>query len=80
MDEKTREYLKKADHKDVLKYFSEISAVPRGSYYNRKISDFLAGFAREKDVKFIQDDALNIIMFKDAHPCPAFDMFKKISF
>ncbi len=68
MSDKIYDQIKDRDYKNVLKYFCELSAVPRGSYNDRKISDYLADFAREQGVEFIQDDALNIIMFKEASP------------
>lgn len=47
-------------------YFKEISSVPRGSYHNRKISDYLVNFAKEHNLQYIQDEKLNVIIFKDA--------------
>lgn len=60
------EMLKEMDYKNVLKYFTEISAVPRGSGDNKKISDFLVAFAKEHGLRYVQDEALNVIIYKDA--------------
>lgn len=60
------EMLSSMDYKNVLKYFAEISAVPRGSYNNKGISDFLVGFAKEQGLRYVQDEALNVIIYKDA--------------
>lgn len=62
------EVVKKLDYKNVLKYFTEISSVPRGSGFNEKISNFLVAFAKEKGLRYVQDEALNVILYKDATP------------
>lgn len=49
----------------VIDYFRKISEVPRGSRNNKEISDFLVAFAKDKNLKYIQDEALNVIIFKD---------------
>ena len=58
--------LKGLDYKDVLKYFLEISAVPRGSGFNQKISDYLVSFAKQHQLEYVQDEALNVIIYKNA--------------
>lgn len=60
------EVLKTKDYKNVLKHFCEISAVPRGSGYNEKISKWLCEFAKLHGIAYEQDDALNVIMRKPA--------------
>ena len=35
--------LESIDYKNIFKYFEEISQVPRGSYHNEKISEYLIG-------------------------------------
>lgn len=50
----------------VFKYFEEISRIPRGSGNERAISDYLVSFAKEHNLQVIQDEALNIIIKKDA--------------
>lgn len=49
---------------EVLKYFSELSDVPRGSGNEKGVSDFLAGFAKEHNLEVIQDKACNVIIKK----------------
>ena len=61
-----KEILKKYDYKDVLKYFVEISAVPRGSGFNEKISDYLVAFAKKQGLRYVQDEAKNVIIYKPA--------------
>ncbi len=58
--------LENYEPKKVLYFFEEISKIPHGSYNEKEISDYLANFAKERNLKFIQDDALNIIIYKEA--------------
>ena len=60
------EVLQTKDYKNVLKHFCEISAVPRGSGYNEKISNWLCDFAKAHGIAFEQDSALNVILRKPA--------------
>lgn len=50
--------------KEVFGYFEDICGIPHGSRDTKKISDYLAGFAKERGLKYIQDDYNNIIIFK----------------
>ena len=50
----------------VFHYFSEISKIPRGSKREKKISDFLVNFAKERNLEVIQDKALNVLIKKEA--------------
>ena len=50
----------------VFRFFEEISMIPRGSGHMEKISGYCADFAKERNLKFIKDDACNVIIFKDA--------------
>lgn len=47
----------------VFGYFEEICAIPHGSRNTRMISDYLVNFAKEHDLKYIQDEADNVILF-----------------
>lgn len=47
-------------------YFKKISEVPRGSYNNREISDKLVEFAKKRGLRYIQDESLNVVIYKDA--------------
>lgn len=47
----------------VFGYFEEICAIPHGSGNTKQISDYLVRFAKEHDLKYIQDDADNVILF-----------------
>lgn len=48
----------------VFYYFEEISKIPRCSYYEEKISNYLKNFGEENGFETIQDKALNIIIKK----------------
>ncbi len=50
----------------VFHYFEEIAAIPHGSGNTRQISDYLAAFARERDLVCHQDSAGNIIIIQEA--------------
>lgn len=52
--------------KSYQKYFEEITKIPHGSYEEKKISDYLMQVANELDLKAIQDDTNNVIIYKDA--------------
>ena len=52
----------------VFRYFEEICAIPHGSYNTKAISDYLVSFARENNLRYIQDDLNNVILFGDATP------------
>ncbi len=47
----------------VFHYFEEICAIPHGSRNTKMISDYLVDFAKEHDLRYIQDDANNVILF-----------------
>ena len=53
----------------VFKFFEEISQIPRGSGEETEISNYLVNFAKERDLQFIQDEALNVIIIKPATVC-----------
>lgn len=50
----------------VFGYFEEICAIPHGSRNTKQISDYLVNFAKSHDLRYIQDDADNVIMFAPA--------------
>ena len=47
----------------VFRYFEEICAIPHGSRNTKAISDYLVAFAKEHDLKYIQDESNNVILF-----------------
>ena len=52
----------------VFGYFEQLCAIPHGSGNTKPISDFLVAFAREKGLRYLQDEANNVILFGDATP------------
>ncbi len=50
----------------VFKYFEELCGIPHGSGNTREISDYLVRFAKEHDLKYIQDELGNVIIFAPA--------------
>lgn len=49
----------------VFKYFEEICGIPHGSRNTKAISDYLVAFAKENGLRYIQDEANNVILFAD---------------
>ena len=47
----------------VFGYFEQICAIPHGSRNTRAISDYLVAFAKEQGLRYIQDEADNVILF-----------------
>ena len=58
------EKLKDLNSYEAFKYFKEMNEIPRGSGNEKAISDWLVNFAKEHDLKVIQDKALNVIIKK----------------
>lgn len=58
--------LEAIDYKKIFTYFEEISNVPRGSYHNEKISEYLVQFAKDHGFSYQVDDARNVIIKKPA--------------
>lgn len=60
--------LEAIDYKNVLYYFSELSAIPHGSGNTKGLADYLENFLKERDIRYIRDTADNIICYKPATP------------
>ncbi len=52
--------------KTYLNYFREIAAIPHGSGNTKAISDYCVRFAKARGLRCLQDEAGNVIIFKDA--------------
>ena len=52
--------------KRVFTYFEEMCHIPHGSGNLQKISDYFVKFAKENNLEYIQDEALNVIIKKPA--------------
>lgn len=60
--------LEQLEPKSVFHFFEQISSIPHGSGNVDRISDFLAEFAKERNLEYYQDDTKNVIMIKEATP------------
>ncbi len=49
-----------------LQYFEEISAIPRCSYHEKEISDYLERFAKERGLAYLRDSAGNVLIHRPA--------------
>ena len=49
-----------------FRFFEEISAVPRESYHEEKIADYLVNFAKERGLEYYRDEARNVLIKKPA--------------
>lgn len=58
--------LKNIRPEKVFAFFEEISAIPRGSGHNDAIKEYCENFAKQRNLKYISDEAGNVIIFKDA--------------
>lgn len=58
------------DHqgKPYAKLFEDISAIPRGSFKEDKIADFVEGFAQKLGLEYSRDKMHNIVIVKPATP------------
>ncbi len=52
--------------KKVFHYFEEISKIPHGSYNTKQISDYLANFAKERGLEYVQDELNNVLIYGPA--------------
>ncbi|MBQ4365447.1 MAG: aminoacyl-histidine dipeptidase [Clostridia bacterium] len=52
--------------KTYLDFFKEIAAIPHGSGNTKAISDYCASFAKQRGLRYLQDEANNVIIWKDA--------------
>ncbi len=51
--------------KKVFAFFEEISLIPRGSGNMGKIADFCVDFAKSRGLRYVRDDADNVIIYKN---------------
>lgn len=53
-------------NKPYCRYFSEICAIPHGSYHEKAVSDYVVAFAKEHGLEYVQDKMFNVIIRKPA--------------
>ncbi|EJO5346766.1 aminoacyl-histidine dipeptidase [Clostridium botulinum] len=58
------EVLKNLEPKSVFHFFEQLTKIPHGSRNEKEISEFLVDFAKERNLQFYQDKALNVIIKK----------------
>lgn len=58
--------LENLEPKAVFGFFEDISALPRGSRDTKKISDYLVDFAKERGLRYVQDQFNNVVIYKEA--------------
>lgn len=54
------------ENEEIFYYFHEISKIPRGSKNNQRISDYLVDFAKKHQLEYYRDEALNVLIRKNA--------------
>jgi len=47
-------------------YFKQLCDIPHGSFNEKAISDYLVEFAKAHNLKYVQDDLYNVVMYKTA--------------
>ena len=50
----------------LIKYFEEISAIPRASYNEKQIADYLCDFAASRSLEYYRDELNNVLINKPA--------------
>ncbi|MFR7945967.1 hypothetical protein [Sellimonas intestinalis] len=56
--------LEQLEPKKVFQIFEELSSVPRGTFYDEKVSNWCVEFAKNRNLEYIQDEAGNVIIKK----------------
>ena len=60
--------LENCEPKNVFHYFEEICKIPHGSGNTKQISDYLVQFAKDRGLKYIQDEMNNVVIYKPGTP------------
>ena len=60
--------LEQLEPKKVFQIFEELSSVPRGTFYDEKVSNWCVEFAKNRNLEYIQDEAGNVIIKKPGTP------------
>ena len=61
-------YVLNHDGKPYAKLFEDISAIPRGSFKEEKIADYVCSFARDLGLEYTRDAFNNIVVRKPSSP------------
>ena len=49
----------------VFAYFEKLCSIPHGSRNTKMISDYLVSFAKEQNIRYVQDELNNVLMFQE---------------
>lgn len=52
--------------KPICRYFNEMLQIPHGSFNEQAISDWVVSFAKEHNLRYIQDEMGNVLVYKPA--------------
>ena len=60
------------DHEKLhQKYFEELSRIPRASFKEERVSDYLEDFARTRGLDYKRDTIGNVVIYKPASAPPS---------
>ena len=51
---------------NVLHYFEILCSIPHGSGDRKRISDYCVAFAKERGLRYVQDEHYNVVIYKPA--------------
>lgn len=60
--------LANVEPKNVLRFFEEMCAIPHGSGNTKAVSDWAVQFAKDRSLRYRQDELGNVVIWKDATP------------
>ena len=64
----TYHYVLEHEGKPHAKYFEEVSQIPRGSFKEQAISDYVVDFAKKRGLYYRRDESNNVLIRKPATP------------
>ena len=59
--------LKGFEPTNVLSYFEELCKIPHGSGNIKAISDYCVQFAKDHNLRYVQDEYNDVIIYKDGN-------------
>ncbi len=57
--------MKIASNEKCVRFFEEICKYPHGSFNEKPLSDYLVSFAKERGLRYIQDEMYNVVIYKE---------------
>ena len=58
--------LENLEPKKVFQFFEELCQIPHGTFDIDRMSDYCVEFAKKRNLKYIQDEVKNVLIFKTA--------------